>query len=196
MSSVETQQVTLKLTDLPFVLRELKARRRITTDPRTGDDIFHIQFDSQDFVFRRSKDGRTNRITVGHNVAQALLRDAYLIIGDALSGEMTDILEIVEEFTIGTGQEAGQIRSKTTCPVCQEECGSVNFLAEHIIEKHATKAKPSAQGDDGFVIDPGASTSVPEISNDDGTEVGGAETASHPPARASRRAASTSNANS
>jgi hypothetical protein len=140
MSSIENQQVRLKLTEIPYILTALKKKRRLVQDPNTGEDVFTIQFDGVSFHFTKGK-----VITVGENAARCLQADAWVIVGDDLTGEITPVLENVGSFELGSGETVAPV-SKTVCPICNEDQVTLRGLLEHITEHEDEKLegdKPS-----------------------------------------------------
>lgn len=127
MSNLDSQQVTLQLTNIKYILAELRKKKRLIKD-ENGEDLFQIQFDSRTIDFRP---GRT--VTVGKTIADCLIQDAFVIVGDAIDGPAEQVLEVVREFNLSEGEKPV---TPTTCLFCQEDLLTPRALAEHLIKTH------------------------------------------------------------
>jgi hypothetical protein len=125
MSGIESSQVKLRLTDDEDILKQLRKNKALRKNPQTGKESYFIQFDSRSFEFRAG-----SVIQVGKLVANGLRRASGLIVGDHLTGEIVPALEIVKEFQIGEEE------SKTKCPSCDFDGGTLVSLARHIEKSH------------------------------------------------------------
>lgn len=146
MAYLDSQQTSLTLTDVPYVLDELRRKRRLVKDER-GDEIFKIQFDSRTFEFfpKSNKFKKKNTITVGKTVGDCLVADAFVIVGPPIDGEVTPVLEIVKEFNLAEGESSV---TPTTCSFCKREQGTAMDLARHLIAEH------TPEGDDDARVTP------------------------------------------
>lgn len=134
MSYLDSEQVRLRLTSIPFILNELRKKRRLVM--LNGVETFQVQFDSRTFNF---VPGST--IVVGRSVADCLRSDARVIVGNPLDGPVEEILEVVGTFDLSRGESA----SPTQCPACHEEQGNTQKLVAHLLEFHDDSPKPTAK---------------------------------------------------
>lgn len=145
MSSLDSQQVTLALTKIPFIIKELERKGRLVRNA-DGNQCFRIQFDSHtfEFVLPKPKDGVVgNSITVGKSVAECLIQDSCVIVGASIDGQVYPALESVREFDLSLGEK----ENPNTCSYCKGRRAfeSARELADHILEEHADPVddKPS-----------------------------------------------------
>lgn len=129
---METEQIKVRLTSDPTVLKQLKKNRAMQKDDIS--EKYVIQYDSRAFEFRP---GRS--ITVGKNVANGLIRSSGIIIGDHLTGDLRAALIPVGKFNLGIEDPADERKRATTCGVCGYDCETLTRLSRHLIKKHGDR---------------------------------------------------------
>lgn len=127
---LETEQVKLRLTRVPFILDALRAAKRLVLDPVSKEEKLTIQFDSQIFDFKAGK-----LIVLGRNAANAIVRDSHVIIGGHLTGEVFYGIEEAGKFNIGEQDEIKDV-PLTVCPVCKEDFKNLGRLGNHMMRMH------------------------------------------------------------
>lgn len=152
-NSIETTQVTLRLSNKPEVVRTLKAKKRFQERKHNGvvTEVYVAQFDGKalDFV-------KDMAMTLPKTIADAIRRDNWVIIGDDLSGEVTPVFDIVRTHEIG----AEVSESKPfACPLCGKDMINRHNLAKHLAgSAHAT--------DGAGTVDLKHNTGVPKVDFD------------------------------
>lgn len=134
MSVLDSQQVSLRLTKVPYIRAELRKKRRIVRDA-DNEEVFQIQFNSQTFNFKED-----HIITVGKTVADCLISDAFVICGAPIDGPVEPVLEVVREFSLSEGETAAP---PTTCLFCKEDQGTVADLIDHLRTEHSDDEPPA-----------------------------------------------------
>jgi hypothetical protein len=124
MSGIESTQVKLRLTKDEDILKQLRKNKALRKNS-DGKESYFIQFDSRSFEFRPG-----SIVQVGKVVANGLRRSSGVILGDHLTGDIVPALEVVNEFQLG------QEESRTACPECGWDNGSLASLARHIEKSH------------------------------------------------------------
>lgn len=129
MSSIETSQITLRLTKKPEILKQLKKNNILKTDKEGEYAVY--QFDGKCFYFRPDKP-----VTIGHNAAKALIRSSAIIIGHPLTGDVVVAIDEIGHHELGQESSEEEATKQTQCPVCKKDCESLPKLARHLMSAH------------------------------------------------------------
>ena len=149
MATIESNQVTLRLTQDPEVLQQLRRNKRFATNSQGKEELI-LSFDSQPFSF--SLDGQ---LTVGETVARALMRSSEVIVGDPLTGDVRPALVNVRRF--GVGDSTAVLNQ---CPYCQDSFEKPTQLAAHLFQRRCLKMSQFEPGNSG---DANAGKTVPGV---------------------------------
>lgn len=133
---MELQQIRMKLTSDSEVIKQLHENKQFHKD---GDAFFiPIMFNSQEIRFRVG-----DVKTLERDVAKAIYRRAFVIVGDQLTGEIKPMFDIVEEFDLGTKISA----PKFACPECGADQKDARELAAHLAT-HFTEPEPESPAEE------------------------------------------------
>jgi hypothetical protein len=130
--NLDSEQVRLRLTKIPYILNELRKKRRLVVI--NGVEVFQVQFDSRTFTFAPDA-----VITVGKSVADCLMADGRVIVGPPIDGPVEEVLEVIGTYNLDKGESS----SPTQCPACHMEQGTTQKLIEHLMDVHDDSAKAS-----------------------------------------------------
>lgn len=134
---MELQQIRMKLTSDSEVIKQLHENKQFHKD---GDAFFiPIMFNSQEIRFRVG-----DVKTLERDVAKAIYRRAFVIVGDQLTGEIKPMFDIVEEFDLGTKISA----PKFACPECGADQNDARELAAHLATHFTEPEPPQVETDD------------------------------------------------
>lgn len=131
--NLDLMQVKLRLTSDKTILNQLKQNKILHKDEQGL--FYSLQFDSQEFKFRPGIE-----IPVAKTIADRLVVDSYIIIGDHLTGAQVPVLERAGSFKLG--EETPEQKAKiTACPICNKDQQTLPRLARHLMKAH-TKDRP------------------------------------------------------
>lgn len=139
MSSPNTQ-VKLKLTTNRDVLTALRHVGALRNAGDTKNEFLALQFNALEYRFHHGVE-----LIVPEPVAEGLYRSSGVLIGDSLTGTQQPGIEVVEKWELGQVEPS---RSKTLCPICNEEQGSVKKLTSHLashVEEDEEEEEPEPE---------------------------------------------------
>lgn len=132
-------QVNLHLTENRKVLNQVKNNRRMFQDEE--GEYFPIQFDAKEFRFRPGRE-----YAIQKNIADRLVADSLIIIGDHLTGPMMPVLERGKTFQLGD-QQVAEKKPGIYCPKCNKDVRTLPRLARHIMSAHKEDKEETAPVD-------------------------------------------------
>ena len=145
---VEGSQIVLRLTTNEEVLDQMR-RNKVLVKNEHGEEVLVLQFDSKAYTFRRG-----TALVLGKSVANALIRDSAIIIGDPndpdyqLTGEYRRALDTVRSINASEGV------AQNICPHCSATADgkrqpfTPGTLGYHMQRQCPIAAKVSAQMDE------------------------------------------------
>ena len=129
MRQIETTQVLMKLTDDPEVLTALRRNNKKNPAGRfkedeKGEEVYTTMFDSRSIQFRKGVS-----VPIPKTIADNLMRDNHIIVGEHIDGDVRAIFEFVRNYELG---EKGTEKPKFACPECGKDMRNRENLSRHL----------------------------------------------------------------